>query len=269
MSYALRLSEEELARYRMMAQRAASLEADLWTQAGIVPGARVADVGCGPGAMVATLAGAVGPDGYVAGVDADEPAVAAATAVLEAAGVTNAGISAGRAEDTGLAPASFDVVVLRHVLAHNGGAEQRIVDHLAGLLRPGGCLYVVDVDLTSARIEPSLPDADELLVRYLAWHAQQGNDVRIGTRLAELADRAGLSVVELREWFEVGEAPPGMRGPAWAARQALLDGGLATHDDLTRWALAFDDMDSWTTRPEYRMGTFAAVCARPQENESG
>ena len=70
-TYALRLSDDELGRYRMMAARARAEEGDLWTAAGIVPGARVADVGCGPGAMLVTLAELVGPTGRVIGVDAD------------------------------------------------------------------------------------------------------------------------------------------------------------------------------------------------------
>ena len=79
-TYALRLSDDELGRYRMMAARARAEEGDLWALAGIVPGARVADVGCGPGAMLVTLAEVVGSTGQVVGVDADPAAVAAARA---------------------------------------------------------------------------------------------------------------------------------------------------------------------------------------------
>lgn len=80
MTYALRLSDDELARYRMMTQRARELEADLWELAGLASGARIADIGCGPGAMVAELAEIVGPAGHVVGVDGDEQAVEAARA---------------------------------------------------------------------------------------------------------------------------------------------------------------------------------------------
>ncbi len=44
--------------------------------------------------------------------------------------------------------------MLRHVLAHNGGAEDAIVAHLATLLRPGGCLYLVDAYLTAILSSP-------------------------------------------------------------------------------------------------------------------
>src|SRR6266508_3779502 len=75
---------------------------------------------------------------------AEQAAVAAATALVAAAGLANVTVREGRADRTGLAAASRDVVMLLHVVAHNGGAEDAIVAHLAGLLRPGGCLYLVD-----------------------------------------------------------------------------------------------------------------------------
>lgn len=263
MAYALQLSDDELARYRMMADRAQAQEADLWELAGLASGARVADVGCGPGAMLVKLAEIVGPGGHVVGVDGDEQAVQTAAAVLAATGMRNAEVRLGRAEDSGLPEASFDAVVLRHVLAHNGVIEQLIVDHLAALIRPGGRVYLVDGDMTTISFEPSLPDADDLLVRYRKWNAERGNDLRVGRRLARLGRAAGLVVDAFRGWFEIAEWPRGMRGPAWAAREAMVRSGLATEDDLARWATAFDEIDSWPDRPETMIAAFAAVCRRP------
>ncbi|MGH3695292.1 MAG: methyltransferase domain-containing protein [Pseudonocardiaceae bacterium] len=263
MAYSLQLSDDELARYRMMADRAQAQEADLWHLAGLAPGARVADVGCGPGAMLVKLAEIVGPSGYVVGVDGDEQTVQTARAALATTGVRNAEVRLGRAEDSGLPEASFDAVVLRHVLAHNCVIEQLIVDHLAGLVRPGGRVYLVDGDLTTISVEPSVPDADDLMARYVQWHAERGNDLRVGRRLARLGRSAGLVVDAFRGWFEIAEWPSGMRGPAWAAREAMVRSGLATEADLARWAAAFDEIDAWPDRPEAIIGTFAAVCRRP------
>jgi hypothetical protein len=75
------------------------------------------------------------------------------------------------------------VAVKRHVLAHNGGAEQRIVDHLATLIRTGGAVYLVDVDLTGLRIRPTNPTIEEM------------------------TDRGGYTIME---------APPGVRPPSVA-----------------------------------------------------
>ncbi|MGI8686143.1 MAG: methyltransferase domain-containing protein [Acidimicrobiales bacterium] len=72
------MSEQERGRYRFMAETALRLEREQWEAAGIVEGATVADIGCGPGAVSAVLAGLVGGTGRVLAVDGDPEAVAAA-----------------------------------------------------------------------------------------------------------------------------------------------------------------------------------------------
>ncbi|MDD7942727.1 methyltransferase domain-containing protein [Actinomycetospora lutea] len=261
--YALRLSDDELTRYRLAAQRAREQEADLWELAGLRPGARVVDVGCGPGAMLPVLAEVVGPHGAVAGVDADPEAVATARSVLARAGVHRAGVRRGRAEATGLPGGSFDVAMVRHVLAHNGGAEQRIVEHLASLVHPGGHVYLLDVDAAAFGVTPALPEIEDMTERYTRWHADRGNDVRVGRRLAVLARGAGLEVEAFRGWFEIEPLPVGMRGPAWAARDTLVAAGLADTADVARWDAAAAAMDAWPERPELIMAMFAVVARRP------
>ena len=70
--YSLAMSDAEIRRYQLMAERAHLAEAPLWRQAGIVPGAIVADVGCGPAAISVVLAREVGPSGRVIAVERDE-----------------------------------------------------------------------------------------------------------------------------------------------------------------------------------------------------
>ena len=53
------------------AAHAVAVEAEAWARAGIVPGARVADIGCGPGAITAEIVRIVGAEGEVVGVDRD------------------------------------------------------------------------------------------------------------------------------------------------------------------------------------------------------
>jgi ubiquinone/menaquinone biosynthesis C-methylase UbiE len=261
--YALRLAPDEVERYRYMARRAREQEADLWELAGLRPGAHVVDVGCGPGAMLLALAECVGPRGLVAGVDADPEAVATARSVLSTADVPGVAVRQARADATGMPEGAFDVGVLRHVLAHNGGAEQRLVAHLASLVRPGGHVYLLDVDATAADMTPSLPAIDDLAARYRRWHADRGNDLRVGRRLADLARGAGLEVEESRAWTVTGPLPPGVRGPAWAARDALVASGLADTGDVARWEDAHAAIDRWVRRPELTMAHFAVVARRP------
>ena len=85
--YHLALSDAEIFRYRMMAQRAIDEERDLFTRAGVVPGAVVVDVGCGPAAMSVELARLVSPGGRVIGIERDPSALAAAQQLVAQAEV--------------------------------------------------------------------------------------------------------------------------------------------------------------------------------------
>lgn len=118
--YALTVSAVEVGRYRGMAERARIQEAGLWSRAGIVSGGVVGDIGCGPAAVSVVMAEIVGSSGRVIGVEQDEAALEAARQVVAQSGATNVELLHGTATDTGIAPGSLDVAVMRHVLAHNG-----------------------------------------------------------------------------------------------------------------------------------------------------
>jgi SAM-dependent methyltransferase len=260
-SYALRLSDAELARYQMMATVARQKERDLWQAAGLVSGASVADVGCGPGAMFPALVDAVGAAGRVFGVDGDSSAVAAAQALVAQEGWSNVDVRQARADATGLTPGSVDAVMMRHVLAHNGPTEAAIVSHLATLVRPGGCVYLVDVEASAIRIRPSDPEVEELNDTYRRFHAARGNDLVTGLRLGELLAGAGLEVLDHQGWYNIISAEGGMRPPAWAARDAMVAGGFASEEDVQRWDAALERLT--TQRPTLFAPVFGAVGRRP------
>ena len=247
-TYALLLSDAERTRYRVLAERAYTEEAAFWRQAGIRPGARVADVGCGPGAMLPALAQAVAGGGAVVGVDADPDTVSSARAYLHRCGLDDVDVVLGRAEDTGLAAGSQDVVMMRHVLAHNGGREEEIIAHLASLLVPGGSLYVVDADASAASMSPIDPDITDLSDRYLAWHQSQGNDMRAGPHLAGRMRTAGLHVETAHRMTATMPLAGGVRPPAWAARAVLRTAGFASDHDIARWSAAFQRMEASDVR---------------------
>jgi SAM-dependent methyltransferase len=238
--YALQLSPAELERYRIMAEVARAAEADLWQLAGITPGATVADVGCGPGAMFPAIVAAVGADGAVVGVDGVASTVAQAQALVDGNGWPNVTVQAGKADATGLDASSVDAVMMRHVLAHNGPTEQAIVDHLATLVKPGGHVYLVDIHGGAFYTRPEDPDITELNELYREFHAAQGNDLMTGVRLDDLLRAAGLEVIEYRGWFNIIRVQGSMRPPSWAARDAMVEAGLIQRDDLARYEAAFD-----------------------------
>jgi ubiquinone/menaquinone biosynthesis C-methylase UbiE len=262
--YTLAVSDAEIQRYRQMAARARSDEAQLWRRAGIVPGAVVADVGCGPAAISVVVAEVVGPSGRVIGVEPDEGARGAARRLLADAGVHNVELRPGTAADTGVSAGSVDVVMLRHVLGHNAPDEQRIVDHLAALIRPTGSVYLVDVDGTAVRVLDLDPSLEDLNDRYRELQRRRGNDLQAGLRLAKLLDRAGLDLVLHQGSYTIMPMPIGLRPPAWAARDAMLAHGVASEDDAQRWEEAFVRMDTASARPTLFVPTFVAIGASRQ-----
>lgn len=257
--YTLRMGEAELSRYRMMAGAALTHEAEHLAAAGVTSGAVVADVGCGPAAMSVELARLVGPSGRVVAVEREDDAIATARQVVEQSGARNVELVQADATDTGIAPGSVDVAMTRHVLAHNGGDEQRIVDHLASLAREGGAVYLVDVDLAAIRSLHADADLADLNERYVQFHRDRGNDPQVGLRLRELLRDAGLSSITHAGFYNIIEAPPGVRAPAWAARQAMVEQGTVTQADVDRWTAAFERNDAAEVRPTIFAPVFVGV----------
>jgi ubiquinone/menaquinone biosynthesis C-methylase UbiE len=258
-SYSLVVSEAEIARYRLMAQMVLTDEARQLGVAGVTEGAVIADVGCGPAAMSVELAQIVGPSGRVIGVEREAEARSAARQVIAESGAGNVELREGTAVSTGIEPGSVDVAMMRHVLAHNGGHEQEMVDHLASLVRKGGAVYLVDTDLTGVQFLDNDPELDDLTDRYAAFHAARGNDPTVGLRLGKLLASAGLEVEDFSGFYSIIEMPPGFRLPLWAARDAMVAEGAATAADLERWGAAFDRLDHNPVRPTAFAPLFIAI----------
>jgi precorrin-6B methylase 2 len=263
--YVLALSEAEIARYRSMAASAVTTEQDLFAAAGIVPGAVVADVGCGPGAVSVELARLVSPGGSVLAVDRDTEALAVADKLVAAAGVDNVTTRAGAADASGIDPGSVDVVMMRHVLAHNGGREQDIVGHLATLVRPGGFVYLHDIDGSALRLMPAalLRPVSDLQTRYFEFQVARGNDMSVGLRLSSLLSAAELEVTAFVGRYSIIDARPGMRTPAWAARAEMLAAGVIDQDDITRCEEAFAELDKLEVPLTIFVAGFTAIGRRP------
>jgi hypothetical protein len=198
--------------------------------------------------------------GVAIGVDADPNAISMASA--EVADLPQAQARVGRAEETGLPPDSFNVVMCRLVLAHNGGKEAAIVAHLASLAAIGGSVYLVDIDATAFRLTTTDPEIHELHDRYRAFQRARGNDLSVGLRLGDLLTDAGLQVERYACRSPVLALQPGMRPPAWAARDEMVAEGFATDTDLQRWDAAFTRLDAAKTRPWLFPAAFVAIGRR-------
>lgn len=134
--YVLGRSPHEHSRLATQGALAARMTRHVFEAAGIAPGMRVLDVGCGPG-DVALLAGEmVGPSGSVVAVDVDENAVARGRERAAQAGLSN--ISFEAIDFTHYAGhRDFDAVVGRLVLLYQEDPAQAL-RAAASHVKPGG-----------------------------------------------------------------------------------------------------------------------------------
>ena len=183
---------------RLEAQGAAIAPATrmIFAEAGIRPGMRVLDLGSGAGDVAFVAADLVGPDGCVVGVDRSPDALARARVRAAQRGLTQVQFVEGDIHDP--APGGpFDAIVERLTLwaVPDPAAMLR---RQATVLRPGGLVVPVEVDLSPMRWLPEIP----LGTQVKSW-------------LVEGFARAGLTMLGPRLWAilqDAGLRPLGMIG---------------------------------------------------------
>ena len=174
-------------------RRRATFQA-LMAAAGVQPGQRVLDVGCGTGYFARLLAQAVGPEGLVVGIDPSPEMIAYATGKAGRAG--NCQFQVGTAESLDFPAEHFDVVVSSLVL-HHLPEDLRVpaLREMRRVLRPGGKLLVADAQL------PRHGPGWRLLARIHGYD----RIARMVPHLEPLAAQAGFAEIQ------TGEAPPWLR----------------------------------------------------------
>ena len=166
----------------------------LLLRAGIRPGMKVVDLGCGVGMTTQLLAELVGPTGEVVGVDYSAAQVEQARALLPAK-FSNVRFVEASATDTGLPRESFDLVYSRFLLIHLQDPEAALRE-MQALLKPEGIFTVEDGDLTSASSEPR-SKLQEFSKLFGALGPKWGVDYTLGRRLFHLVLNARFSQIEI------------------------------------------------------------------------
>jgi len=195
-SYALGHSAQELERLSRQAEVFAPFTRQLLKQAGIRPGMRILDVGCGAGDVTFLAADLVGPTGKVVGTDH-------ATAAVEWARARNQGRQAKNVEFLEGDPTriefdgQFDAVVGRFVLMYYPdpiAAIRKLTRHV----RSDGLIIFQEFDMDNARTYPPAQTLD----RTLAWMRRAfdatGAHTQLGLELFRMFLAAGLTAPLLR-----------------------------------------------------------------------
>lgn len=139
---------------RFMGRYSRPLAQELVDLVGVVPGSRALDVGCGPGALTAVLAGRLGPD-RVSGVDPSASFVEACRAQVPGADVRQ-----GTAESLPFDDDSFDVAAA-NLVVHFMTDPVAGLTEMARVTRPG-CWVAATVWDLAGRRAPMAPVWDAL-----------------------------------------------------------------------------------------------------------
>lgn len=188
--YVLGHSAEELNRLIDQARLFGELTEDVFVRAGIGPGMRVLDVGCGAGDVSFLLARMVGPSGEVVGVDRSEEAVAMATARAQAMGLSQVSFSQGELEDISL-DQPVDAAVGRFVLMYSPDPSVSL-RRIAANVRAGGIVAFQEMSVAEAKSFPQV-DLYEQSMRLIieTLHREKAKTL-MGLRLYRTFVEAGL-----------------------------------------------------------------------------
>jgi SAM-dependent methyltransferase len=204
--YAPGYTEDELHRLTDQGQLVASATRALLLEAGIGPGMRVLDVGCGPGDVSLLAAERVGSTGEVVGLDTNDRVLHLARARAAASGATQV-----RFVQTDLrefpVDSLFDAVVGRFVLMYLADPAS-VVRRVAQYVRPGGIVAFQDsqfehTPMASARV----PLWEQWCSWVVALSRRSGMETNMGLRLRQTFLDAGLP--EPRVHMDVSLACPG------------------------------------------------------------
>lgn len=196
--YVLGTDDAERMRLGLQHRLWASAAHRAWERAGLKPGWRVLDIGCGPGWAAMDMAEIVGPQGCILGVDESERYVAWFGQYAQATARTWASAVQGdvvQLASVASAHAPFDMAYVRWVLCFVSDPAS-VLRQAASLLRPGGRLVIQDYfnyeSMTLAPRRAAFTRGIEAVAR--SWR-DRGGDPDVMGRVPRWARLAGLTRV--------------------------------------------------------------------------
>ena len=198
--YPLATSNSEVARLRMQSDLFRADAEAMLDRIGLQLGWRCLDLCCGVGGVggiTDLMSQRVGVHGEVVGLDSDPQKLEVARAWAEANLLGNVRYVEGDVFDTGLPPASFDLVHTRFALSViPSGAEA--LDHLLSLLRPGGVAFLEEADVATLVYQPDHPAWDRAVAAIVKVFDEIGADLTLGRKLFGKLHAAGLQELQVR-----------------------------------------------------------------------
>lgn len=202
--------------------------------AGIGPGMRVLDIGCGPGAVSLMLSRRVGNHGHVFAVDRSPQMLELAREKVREAGVSNLTFIEGGFDVTFPEHGTLDAAVGRRVLMYQSDAV-KAVTQITRAIRPRGIIAFHEHDTIAMEdSRTSLPLHDQVRSWLREMLRCEGANLHMGFDLHVALSAAGLAVERVRA--EANVLTPTANYPvATIVRSVLprlLQHGIATEAEI-------------------------------------
>lgn len=147
----------------------------LLTQVELLPGDRVLDLGCGSGTHVAWIAGMIGPEGRIVGVDPDPRNIdLAASRIAGAPYREQIELLPGPLDPLPFDEASFDAVWCAGSLQYEPDPVDAIRE-MVRVVRPGGKVAAQDVEMHTMMLGP-MPDEVLIALKGTLPHGETGTE---------------------------------------------------------------------------------------------
>lgn len=221
-------------------------------------GARLLDVGAGPGTITMDFAGRVA---HVTATEIGTAELALSQSLAAERGVQNVDFAVEDVHALSFADDSFDIVHTHQVLQHVADPVQALRE-MRRVTKPGGIVAARDADYAGFIWFPMLPELDEWLRLYREAARTNGGEPDAGRRLLSWARAAGFENVmaTASTWCYATPAERAWWGGMWADRilesalaRQLVDSALATRRELEQisaaWRRWADDGDGWYVVP--------------------
>ncbi|MCA2264607.1 methylase [Mycobacterium marseillense] len=238
-SYVLGHVDREVRRLLLQGRLYDDYTTYVFEQAGLQPGMRVLDIGCGPGDVSFIASRLVGPMGRVLGVDASAAVIEFARARAVEHGSDNVRFEPIAIDDIAL-DEPVDAVIGRMILMYLPDPVESL-RRLAAMVRPGGVVAFCEMNSTVAGSLPDLPLWRALVDAVAQAFRSAGCDTTFGIKLDAAFRRAGLGAPRVRLGGVGGDADVAIQlAETWrsmlpvAERAGLVSEELADLDTLAQ-----------------------------------
>lgn len=251
-SYAIRGGADGKRRLDLLAHIMQPSTQALLARAGLAPGMRCLDLGCGGGHVSRYLAECVGAGGMVVGIDIDGVKLDAARTLCAQASLTNVQFRSVAVADWSDA-AAYDLVYARFILSHLPD-RPAVLARIGQALAPGGTVVLEDIDFGGAFCHPPNGAYARYCELYRDVVARRGGNAELGRELYGLCLAAGFEQAEVRVL-----QPAHCRGPEKTLQlatlvniaDAIVAEGLA---DAAEIAAMIDELQDYCDDPRTIVG---------------